>query len=190
MEHSGFKVPYNWWVLDWVVWPIFLGPGSSGLLDQDQGYLHTRSIGSGAYCLSLVHNILPMDLILSSRWTRSLFYTSLELPIWADHIPAYLGNSFTCAQYRMCYTCPGPIFRCEFNRDVNLVIRLTQFGNFGNWYICICIQHQFSMWIQLQCQFGDWINQIWQSRELVHMYMHSALIFNVDPAVMSIQWLD
>jgi hypothetical protein len=30
-------------------------------------------------------------------WTRSLFYTSLELPIWADHIPAYLGNCFTHA---------------------------------------------------------------------------------------------
>ena len=36
----------------------------------------------------------------------------------------------------MCYTCPGPIFRCEFNCDVNLMNRLTKFGNFGNWYIC------------------------------------------------------
>ena len=140
--------------------PFFLGPGSSGLLDLVQGYLHTKSIGSGTYCLSLVH---------SSRWTRSLF---LELLIWADHIPAYLGNSFTCVQYMMVYTCPGPIFQCEFNWNVNLVIRLTNFGNFGtyvyvfstdfqcgsscdvnlvigltkfgnsgNWYICICIQH-------------------------------------------------
>ena len=190
MEHSGFKVPSNWRVLDWVARAFFLGPGSSGLLDLVQGYLHTRSIGSGTYCLSLVHSILPMDLVHSSRWTRTLFYTSLELPIWADHIPAYLGNSFRCVQYRMCYTCPGPIFQCEFNCDVHLVIRLTKFGNFGNWYICICIQHRFSMWIQLWCQFGDWTNQIWQFRELVHMYMHSALIFNVDPAVMSIQWLD
>ena len=148
MEHSGFKVS-NWWVLDCVAQPIFLGPGSSGLLDLIQGYLHTRSIGSGTYYLSLVH---------SSRWTRSLFYTSLELPIWADHIPAYLGNSFTCVQYRMYYTCPGPIFQCEFNCDVNLVIRLTKFGNFGNWYI--------------------------------YIYMHSAPIFNVGPAVMSIWWLD
>ena len=128
-----------------------MGPGSSGLLDLVQGFSHTRSIGSGAYCLSLVHNILSMDLVHSSRWTKSLFYTSLELPIWADHIPAYLGNSFTCVQYMMYYTCPGPIFRCEFNCDV----RLMKFGNFGNWYISICIQHQFSMWIQLPCQFGD-----------------------------------
>ena len=121
--------------------PFFLGPGSSGLLDLDQGYLHTRSIGS----------VCPWS-IAYYPWTWSLFYTSLELPIWADHIPAYLGNSFTCVQYRMCYICPGPIFQCEFNCDVNLVIRL---GNFGNWYICICIQHRFSMWIQLRCQFGD-----------------------------------
>ena len=77
------------------------------------------------------------------------------LQVWADHIPAYLGNSFTYVQYRMCYTCPGPIFQCEFNCDVNLVIRLTKFGNFGNWYVCICIQHRFSMWIQLRCQFDD-----------------------------------
>ena len=173
MEHSGFKVPSNWRVLDWVAWPFFLGPGSFGLLDLVQGYLHTRSIGSGTYCLSLVHSILPMDQV------TLLYLTGI----------AYLGNSFTCVQYRMCYTCPRPVFRCEFNCDVNLVIRLTKFGNFGNWYICICIQHRFSMWIQLQCQ-GDWTNQIWQFRELVHMYMHSALIFNVDPAVMSIQWLD
>ena len=64
-------------------------------------------------CL-LVHNILllPIDLVHSSRCSRSLFYTSLELP--------------------------------------------------------------------------DWTNQIWQFRELVHMYMHSVPIFNVDPAVMSI----
>ena len=95
-----------------------------------QGHLVFWTWSRATY-LSLVH---------SSRWTRSLFSnTSLELPIWADHIPAYLGNSFTCVQYRMCYTCPGPIFQCKCNCDVNLVIRLTKFGNFGNWYICICI---------------------------------------------------
>ena len=153
IDCSGFRVPLNCRVLDWEAWPIFLGSGSSGLLDLVQGYLHTRSIGSGTYCLSLVHNILPMDLVHSSRWTRSLFYTSLELPIWADHIPACLGNSFTCVQYKMCYTYPGPFFWCEFNCDVNLVIRLPKFRNFGN---------------------------------LVHMYMHSAPILNVDPAAMSI----
>ena len=65
-------------------------------------------------------------------------------------LPAYLGNSFTCVQYRMCYTCLGPVFWCEFNHDINLVIGLTKFGNLGNWYTCICIQHQFSMWIQPQ----------------------------------------
>ena len=42
-------------------------------------------------------------------------------------------------------------FECEFDNDVNLVIRLVQFGNF------------------------------W---ELVHMYMHSAPIFNADPTTM------
>jgi hypothetical protein len=66
---------------------------------------------------------------------------------------AYLGNAFTHIQYRMCYICPGPIFQHEFNRDVNWVIGLTKFGNFG---------------------------------ELANIYMHSALIFNVDPAIMSI----
>ena len=66
---------------------------------------------------------------------------------WTDHRPAYLGNSFTCIQYRMCYTCPGPFFQCEFNCDVNLVIELTK---------------------------------------LVHMYEHSAPIFNVDAAVVSV----
>jgi hypothetical protein len=104
--------------------------------------------------------------------------------------PAYLGNSFTCIQYRTCYMCSGPIFRCEFNRDVNLVTRLAEFGNLGNWSLCICIRHWFSMWNQLWCQFGDWTNQIWQFGELVHMYMHSALIFNVDPTAMSIWSLD
>ena len=51
----------------------------------------------------------------------------------------------------MLYTSRTCFFKCEFNHDVNLVIRLTQFDNF------------------------------W---ELVHMYMHSALIFNVDPTTM------
>jgi len=51
----------------------------------------------------------------------------------------------------MCCTCPGPILQCEFSHDVNLVIGLTEFGNFG---------------------------------ALVHMYMHSALIFNTDPTAM------
>ena len=41
--------------------------------------------------------------------------------------------------------------KCEFDHDVNLVIRLVQFGNF------------------------------WK---LVHMYMHSAPIFNMDPTAM------
>ena len=77
-------------------------------------------------------------------------------------------------------------FQCGSSCNVNLVIELTKFGNLGNWCICICIWHQFSMQIQLQCQFGDWTNQIWQFSQLVHMYMHSAPVFNVDPAVMSI----
>ena len=80
----------------------------------------------------------------------------------------------------------GTYFQCEFNCDLNLVIILTNFGNFGNWYLCVYIQHQFSMWIHLQCQFDDWTNQIWQFEELVLIYMHSALIFNVDPVTMSI----
>ena len=42
-------------------------------------------------------------------------------------------------------------FKCEFDHDVILVIKLVQFGNF------------------------------W---ELVHMYMHSAPIFNMDPTAM------
>jgi hypothetical protein len=46
-------------------------------------------------------------------------------------LPAYLGNAFTHIQYRMSYICPGPIFQLEFNCDVNLVIGLTKFGNFG-----------------------------------------------------------
>ena len=151
MEHSGFKVPSNWRVLDWVVRPIFLGPGSSGLLDLVQDYLHTRSIGSGTYCLFLVHITHGPGPFLKMDQVTLLYLTGI----------AYFGNSFTCVQYRMCYTCPGPIFWCEFNCDDNLVIRLTKFGNFGNWYICICIQHWFSMWIQLWCQFSDWTNQIW-----------------------------
>ena len=80
MEHSGFKVPSNWWVLDWEVQPIFLGPGSFGLLDLVQCYLHTRSIGSGTYCLSLVHNILPTALVT--------LYTSLVSS------PAVIGTRF------------------------------------------------------------------------------------------------
>ena len=40
------------------------------------------------------------------------------------------------------------------------------------------------MQIQLQCQYGDWTNQIWQFSQLVHMYMHSAPIFNVDSTTM------
>ena len=68
-------------------------------------------------------------------------------------LPAYLGNAFTHVQYRMCYICLGTVFQCEFNHDVNLVIELTKFGNFG---------------------------------ELAYTYMHLALIFNADPAMMSI----
>ena len=64
-------------------------------------------------------------------------------------------------------------FQCGSSCNVNLVNELTKFGNAGNWYICICIQHQFSMWIQLWCQFGDWTNQIWQFRELVHTYAYA-----------------
>ena len=148
MEHSGFKVPSNWQALDWVVWPFFLDPGSSGLLD-----LLTYQVYWFWDILFVPGLFLKMDQV-------TLLYLT-GIAIWADHIPAYLGNSFTCVQYRMCYTCPGPIFWCEFNYDVNLVIRLTKFGNFGNWYICICIQHWFSMWIQLWCQFSDWTNLIW-----------------------------
>ena len=170
MEHSGFKVPSNWQALDWVVWPFFLDPGSSGLLD-----LLTYQVYWFWDILFVPGLFLKMDQV------TLLYLTGI----------AYLGNSFTCVQYRMCYTCPGPIFWCEFNCDVigltklailgigtyiyasstnfqcksscdvNLVIGLTKFGNSRNWYICICIQHWFSMWIQLWCQFSDWTNQIW-----------------------------
>ena len=47
-------------------------------------------------------------------------------------LPAYLGNTFTHVQYRMCYICPGPVFRHKFSGDVSLVIGLTKFGNLGN----------------------------------------------------------
>ena len=40
------------------------------------------------------------------------------------------------------------------------------------------------MQIQLQCQFGEWTNQIWKFRELILMYMHSVPIFNVDLTTM------
>ena len=54
-----------------------------------------------------------------------MYYTLLKLKL------GYLGNSFTYVQYKTCYTCPRPIFWCEFNCDVNLVIGL-KFGNLGN----------------------------------------------------------
>ena len=62
-----------------------------------------------------------------------------------------MGNGFTWVQFKMCCTCPGPIFQREFSHDINLVIGLTEFCNF------------------------------WQ---LIHMYMHSAPIFNTDPTAM------
>jgi hypothetical protein len=60
--------------------------------------------------------------MLHSRHNEIYWGTSGAIP----HIlPAYLSNAFTCVQYRMCYICPGPIFQCEFNHDVSLVIGLT-----------------------------------------------------------------
>jgi hypothetical protein len=46
----------------------------------------------------------------------------------------YLNNY--CTTW-MCYICPGPVFQCEFNCDVNLGFGLTCFGNFENWQIYI-----------------------------------------------------
>jgi hypothetical protein len=43
---------------------------------------------------------------------------------------AYLGKPFTLKAYGTFYICPGPVFQYEFNGDVCLVIRLTQYGNF------------------------------------------------------------
>jgi hypothetical protein len=77
----------------------------------------------------------------SQKSVKATLGTSGTIP---NILPAYFGNAFTCIQYRMCYICPGAVFQC----DVNLVIGLTKFGNLGNWCTCICIQHQFSMWIQ------------------------------------------
>ena len=60
--------------------------------------------------------------VLFFRNCRMLSFTNCEgvsshfripnrpISYWTDHRPAYLGNSFTCIQYRMCYTCPGPFF--------------------------------------------------------------------------------
>jgi hypothetical protein len=60
-----------------------------------------------------------------------------------------MGNWHTCI-------CIQQQIQCQSSHDVNLVIRLTKFGNVGG------------------------------GGELVHMYMHSAPIFNVDPAMMLI----
>ena len=49
---------------------------------------------------------------------------------------AYLGNVFAFIQYRTYGICPGPVFRCEFNGGVRLVIGLTIFGNFSK-YTCM-----------------------------------------------------
>ena len=96
MVLSGFRVPSNWWVLDWVVRAFFLGPGSSGLLDLVQGYLHTRSIGSGTYCLSLVHSILHgPDPFLKMDQVTLLYLTGI----------AYLGRSHTCLFGQFLYMC-------------------------------------------------------------------------------------
>ena len=57
--------------------------------------------------------------------------------------------------------CPGPVFQCEFNGGVHFVIRLTIFGNFFVLYVCICVIHHFSMWIQWWCLFCDQTNHIW-----------------------------
>ena len=139
-------------------------------MDLDQSYLYTRSIRSRTYCCPWSITYYP--------WTRSLFYTSPELPIWTDHIPAYLGNSFTCVQYRMHYTCPGPIFQCQFNFDVNLVIELTKFGNLGNWYTCICIQYhniwcKYGLNIKFQSDFNhDVFYAIWRLFCHIIQYLH------------------
>jgi len=55
-----------------------------------------------------------------------------------------IGNIFTFIQYGTYNICPGPAFRCEFNRGVHFVTRLTIFGNFFVLYVFICVIHHFS----------------------------------------------
>jgi hypothetical protein len=63
---------------------------------------------------------------------------------------AYLGKVFTPKGYKTCYILQGPVFQCEFNRDVHWVIRLTCYGNSSKFiYISICFLHHFSTWFQL-----------------------------------------
>ena len=48
----------------------------------------------------------------------------------------------------MIYICPGTVFWWEFNGGVHFHTRLTNFGNFPNYHMCIWFIHCFSMWIQ------------------------------------------
>ena len=100
------------------------------------------------YCWQLLGGLISLECSIywvSFYYCRIYWGASGTIPYIP---PSYFGNTFTCFQYGMCYICPGPVFQCEFNFDVDLVIRLTKLGNLWNWYICICIQHQLSMWIQ------------------------------------------
>ena len=83
-----------------------------------------------------------------------------------------MGNIFTLIQYRIYDICPGPVFRCEFNGCVHFAITLTIFGNFFVLYVCICIIHNFSVWIQLwrwlyHPETIFWQYMIWSSPSII-----------------------
>ena len=87
-----------------------------------------------------------------------------------------MGNIFTSIQYGTCDICPGPVFRWEFNGGVHFVIRLTIFGNFFVLYVCICIIHHFSVWIQpwqwlchLETKFLKYM--IWSSSGIIFQWI-------------------
>ena len=150
-------------ILDWDMWDILKGPGMTCLDGPGLWLPWTIEHWPGPCCLTQgwwtiwwIVQVPGMSrrclgVYIGCSWSILCGFVFLLFGMATMSgtipyiLPAYLGNSFTCVQYRMCYTCPGPVFWCEFNCDINLVIGLTKYGNFGNWYICICIQHQFSM---------------------------------------------
>src|SRR6202047_3042993 len=72
------------------------------------------------------------------------------------------------------------IFQCEFNGSVYFMIRLTIFGNSFVVYVCICVIHHFSVWIQWQCSFYDQTNHIWQFLCSICVYMCYTPFFRVN----------
>ena len=52
---------------------------------------------------------------------------------------------FTFNPYKTCYTCPGPVFRYEFNGDARFGIGLTKKGNLLVLYVfCTIFQSKFN----------------------------------------------